>query len=868
MKTDKQVKKEFKIETSKDPDRFYAIQSLKKEGFNRNKCTNCKTYFWAIDKQRKICGDSSCVGGFDIVNDNPAKNKLSYIDVWNTFKKHFKQKKYKPIDRYPVVARWNPTVDFTIASIAAFQPFVVSGEVDPPAKRLVIPQFCLRFGDVDNVGVTGSHCTGFVMIGQHQFVNEDEWDIEQSFMDVYSYLLEVVGLSKEELILHEDVWAGGGNFGPCMEFFSRGIELFNQVYMMFEQTPEGGRKELQIKVLDMGLGMERIAWFTQGTTNIYEAIFPKTLEKVRRRINVDYDFELFKKFSHYSGLLNADEVDDVGSVWDDIAKSLKQKSGKELKEKIMPMTAVYSIVEHSRSLLVALNDGMLPSNVGGGYNLRVILRRALSFIEKNNWPITLQELTKWHAQELKKMYPELLENITNVNKIIDVEVEKYKITKDKAKQIVKKLIKKKDDINTKKLIELYDNNGVNPEMFKEAAEQVGRKISIPNNFYSLVAEMQEERSRKEKESNRSEQDNCHKISEDLLKKIPETRVSYYQDWSITNFSSKILFIEGDKIILEETYFYPKSGGQSHDDGTINGIEVSHLDRQGKHVVHILKSDEKSKILKVGDKVKCEINFEQRKQLTQHHTSAHIINAAARVVLGDHVNQAGAQKKVEKAHLDITHYHGLTGNEIKKIEKEANKIVKQSVPVNSIFMPRTEAEIKYSVRIYQGGVAPGKILRIVEIPGVETEACGGTHLRNTNEAEKIIITSANKISDGIIRLNYVAGKAADNLLNKESLLLEKIAKILACEKEKVPVMAETLFKLWKSAKKSIKKKEIINLDLKIDTKNSSDDLKLSEKELLEKTANVFSTQVEHIPKTATRFLNDIEKFKKKMTEMVK
>ncbi|MBI5398197.1 alanine--tRNA ligase, partial [Candidatus Woesearchaeota archaeon] len=412
MKSDREIKKEFKLETSKNPEKYYATPVLKSEGFMRKHC-KCGTYYWTVNRDQKTCGDPVCLGGSQVVIDNPSKAKLSYAKVWQEFSKMFEKRGYRPIKRYPVVSRWNPTTDFTMASIAAFQPFVVSGEVEPPAKKLVIPQFCLRFGDVDNVGVTGAHCTGFVMIGQHVFVEPKDWNQSQLFTDIYDFVTKVVGIPKHELTLHEDAWAGGGNFGPCMEFFSRGVELFNQVYMMFEQTATG-RHELDIKVLDMGLGMERIAWFSQATPTLYDAVFPQVLRKLEKRTDVKYDAELFRKFSPYAPLLNADEVDDVDAVWENIAQKLSQDVN-GLRSRIEPMTALYSIAEHCRALLFAIHDGALPSNVGGGYNLRVILRRALSFIDKHQWKIQLKEVAGWHAQELRTLFPELSENLHQID---------------------------------------------------------------------------------------------------------------------------------------------------------------------------------------------------------------------------------------------------------------------------------------------------------------------------------------------------------------------------------------------------------------------------------------------------------------------
>ena len=289
--TDKELKQVFKKITSRNPDEYFPTKELKSLGYMRKLCECCGNYFWTTLKEREVCGDPVCSGGFQVVIDNPSQVKLSFIGVWEKIVEILEPRGYVPIKRYPCVARWNPTSEFTIASISAFQPYVITGEVEPPAKKLVIPQFCLRFNDIENVGVTSSHCTGFVMIGQHTFVPPEEWNQGELFMDIHDFIHKGVGLPKEEITIHEDSWAGGGSFGCSLEFFSRGVELFNQVYTMFEQTPEGPR-ELKLKVLDMGLGQERVAWFSQGTPNMYEAIFPFVLSNLREITKIELDLEL------------------------------------------------------------------------------------------------------------------------------------------------------------------------------------------------------------------------------------------------------------------------------------------------------------------------------------------------------------------------------------------------------------------------------------------------------------------------------------------------------------------------------------------------------------------------------------------------
>ncbi|MGV8150708.1 MAG: alanine--tRNA ligase [Candidatus Woesearchaeota archaeon] len=849
MKSDKELKKDFKIIAGKSPERYYAVNALKREGFLRQQCSNCKKYFWSIN-ERDVCGDAECMKGVTLFEKNPTRHSMTYIDVWLKYKAHFEKLGYAAINRYPVVAKWNPTTDFTIASIAAFQPYVISGEVEAPAKKLVIPQFCLRFGDIDNVGITGSHCTGFVMIGQHAFVNPQVWDQEKFFMDIYSYVVWVVGLQKEELVLHEDAWAGGGNYGPCMEFFSNGIELFNQVYMMYEHHDEGDR-ELQIKVLDMGLGMERIAWFTQGTATLYDAIFPTVIEYLIDVTKVNYDQELFRKFAPYSSMLNIDEVEDINKSWTFIANKINVEVD-DLKNKIMPMTAIYSIAEHSRALLFAVGDGALPSNVGGFYNLRVLFRRMMSFIDKFGWneSIDMKKLLRLHAKFLEQVFPELHDEVNEVYEILEFEKIKYYENKERTSNLIKNIISKKQEITREKLIELYDSNGVDPEELSKEAKKHDLIIDVPDNFYSLVTEKHEADSAKEKILTQTKKEKHYDVGE--LK----TEALYFEHYDLVDFKASVIKIIHDleaknyKVVLDRTSFYPTSGGQLHDIGTINKCKVLDVFKQGGAIIHVLEDVD----FKEKQTVHGRIDFDRRIQLAQHHTGTHILNGAARKILGNHIWQAGAAKTLEKARLDITHYENLSDEQIMQIENLANRIIKENLPVYKSFMKRNVAESKYGFRLYQGGAVPGKELRIVEILGFDVEACGGTHLDITGDVGQIRILKSSKIQDGIVRLEFTAGLAAENTKNFEAQSLDEIAKILGCSKNQIPFRIQELFDKWK----------------KIVKKNSSEEFKLESLEetnepddkILQKSALILKTQPEHVFKTIERFLKEIYDKQKK------
>jgi len=819
MIPDKEIKKQYKPIFWKNPEKYYATKVLMDEGFKRGECSKCGKPYWSINK-RKTCGDVACSGeGFSFIGNSPCTNKLSYTDVWKKFSEMFEKKGYTAIKRYPSVARWNPTMDYTNASIAAFQPYVISGEVEPPANPLIIPQFCLRFGDTDNVGVTMSHNTGFVMIGQHMFVAPKDWDQNKVFKDMLDWNIKGLGLKKEDMVFHEDAWAGGGNLGCCMEMFSCGCELWNQVYMLYEQT-NNGVKDLKIKVLDMGLGMERNAWFSQGTPTSYDAVFPKVLEELRKKIGLKYDEKLLRKYTPYASLLNNDEVEDIDDAWKQVAKKMGM-GVKELKDYMMPTAALYSIAEHMRSVLVILNDGGLPSNVGGGYNLRMLIRRSLSLIEQQKWDIDIYEVCEMHAKELKALFPELSEKLEDIKKILEVEKKKYIATKEKTARVIESLKEKK--LDEEKLLELYDSQGISPDMLG---------LKVPENFYAKVTERHEAQ----------EQEAATTKSEEYeLQNVTETKALYFENYQLIDFKAKVLKVIGDIVVLDQTAFYPTSGGQIHDIGNINGFDVMQVWKQGNVILHRINGE-----LKVGEQVKGHIDFERRLQLAQHHTATHIVNAAARKVLGEHVNQAGAFKDIDKARLDITHYEAITDEELKQIERVANEIVNKRIEIIKKFYSRNDAEKKFGMSIYQGGAVPGKQLRIVEIKGVDVEACGGTHLDNTKEVGVIKILKTTKIQDGVVRIIFAAGKAAFVESHGEEQVVDKLKELLKCEKEEIPGRCAELFELWKNV---VKKKKVVEKKLISKTKFEGD--------VVVEACKVLKTQQEHLVKTIERFMNDLK-----------
>jgi alanyl-tRNA synthetase/ribosomal protein S27AE len=233
-----QLKQQIQNEASDTPDKFFATDTIRDEGFHRGQCSNCGIMFWSTDDDREVCGEPDCSGGYTFIGDAPTDKTWDVVEAWEQFSEFMDDRGYTPVDRYPLAARWRNDTEVVRASIYDFQPFVVSGEVEPPANPLVVPQFCFRSNDIDNVGITGRHYTGFIMVGQHAFTAPDDYDQDTYFKDMLDWIIDGMGIPKDEIVLHEDSWGGGGNLGACMEFFVRGLELFNQVYMFYEVDPD------------------------------------------------------------------------------------------------------------------------------------------------------------------------------------------------------------------------------------------------------------------------------------------------------------------------------------------------------------------------------------------------------------------------------------------------------------------------------------------------------------------------------------------------------------------------------------------------------------------------------------------------------
>ncbi len=420
--------------------------------------------------------------------------------------------------------------------------------------------------------------------------------------------------------------------------------------------------------------------------------------------------------------------------------------------------------------------------------MRVILRRALGFIDEFEFPIELAKLCERHAKHLKTLYPHLEEGIDDVAKILNVETKRFVQTKQSSRSIIEDMIKKKTEFTVPVLTQLYESQGITPELIEEISIRNNIPIRIPENFYPKLAE-----------SHMTEKQKKEKIYD--VAGLQKTEILYYMNKM--DFSAKVLKIYDNIVILDRSGFYPESGGQECDHGYMNGCKVFDVQKQENVVVHRLENI----TFVEGDVVECAVDQIRRKQLMQHHSGIHVINGSVKKILGMHIWQAGAHKSFEKAHIDVTHYQAVTDEEIDAIEDLANQIVKSKIKTKKMVISRTEAEHSYGMTLYQGGIVPETSLRVIEVPGHDTEACGGTHVDNTDEIGRIYITSSERIQDGIIRINIVAGRAAEEWIVKKQALLKEVEGILGVKGSDVIDAGKNLFEEWKKKRKEIEKRNM-------------------------------------------------------------
>ncbi|MCL1903420.1 MAG: alanine--tRNA ligase [Oscillospiraceae bacterium] len=634
------------------------------------------------------------------------------------------------------------------------------GVETPPKNRAASCQKCIRTPDIDNVGITARHGTFFEMLGNFSF---GDYFKEDACKWAWEFLTDVLNIPKDLLwisVYEEDdeamsIWVdnigipknrvkrfgkadnfwehGSGPCGPCSEiYFDRGIEhgckdgcevgcdcdryieVWNLVFTQFDSDGNGNYPPLVNKNIDTGMGLERLACVMQGANNLFE-------------------------------------VDTIKSVISKIELISGRKYGSETKGDV----SVRVITDHVRASSFMIADGVLPSNEGRGYVLRRLIRRAarhgrLIGIEK---PFLFELCDKVIAQN-KEAYPELFQKQSFIKKTFQMEEESFAKTVEKGMELLNGYIEQGGVIAGDVVFKLHDTFGFPVDLTREILNERG--LTFDEDKYKELMKVQKDTARS-KQSFKGGWDGVH----DSLSGLSNLFVSR----ALAN--TKILEICEDKnddeqmlVILENTPFYAESGGQVGDTGFITGKngKILVVDTQktasGLSVCYCEHNPKKEFPLKKGDKVVATINAVNRDSIMRNHTSAHILQSALREVLGEHVHQAGSLVNKARCRFDFTHPQALTDDEIADVEDYVNEIILSNHTVAMDKMSLNKAKQLGATALF--GEKYEEKVRVVTIPGVSMELCGGTHVRNTGEIGLFKIISESGVASGIRRIEAVSG----------------------------------------------------------------------------------------------------------------
>ncbi len=777
----------------------YELEQL---GYKKQVCQKCGNTFWSI-RDRVTCGDAPC-DEYEFIGDPVTDKQYDLMGIQKKFKGFFKDHGHTPIDRYPVLAkRWRNDVFLVGASIYDFQPWVTSGMVQPPANPLTIAQPSIRLNDVDNVGRTGRHMTCFTMGAHHAFNTEDNpvyWKNE-TLRYCHEFLVSI-GINPEEITYIESWWKGGGNEGPSFEICAHGVELATLVFIQYATTKDG-LKEIPLKIVDTGYGLERIAWVSQGTPTAYDATFAPVIKSLTDLSGVELDTEILSENARIAGMMDIEDISDLKLLRKKVADKLSLDPV-ELKKATDPMEAIYIVSDHTRCLSFMLADGIIPSNVKEGYLARLVLRRTIKYMNELKLNESLSDIMKIQVDYLSKTYPEIKDNKEYIMNITDLEEERYHTTLTKGENLVKRSIKslKKDNVTSfpnDMLINFYDSHGIPPETVESIAKENDFDANIPDNFYTQIAAAHEEEVEDEKE--------------EIELDFPKTKLAFYDDLDKREFSAKVLgVVDSNKIILDQTLYYPEGGGQPSDIGIIttpdgDEINIIHAEKVDDIVLHHVSEEDTSKLDNIVDKeITGVIDSLRRDLLTRNHTATHLVISSARKVLGKHIWQAGAQKGIDKSRIDLSHYKRISHEELQEIEKLANQRVQENHPVKIEWYDRTEAERKYGFRLYQGGIVPGKNIRVVEIPGVDVEACAGTHCSRTGDIGVIKLLRTERVQDGVERLEYAVSDSGVKKIQENDQIIKDSSEVFGVDADQLPKTCNRFFNEWKEQQKTIKNLE--------------------------------------------------------------
>ena len=827
------------------------IPFWQESGHSCRECTVTGLRFWSRDPSRTTSGDtvedSYTFIGNPIIEGFPMRGKALKDAMREAFLDYFEQRGHARIDPYPVLARWRDDIHLTIASIADFQPHVTSGLVPPPANPLGISQPCIRLTDVAAVGRSGRHLTTFEMMAHHAFNRPDEGDviywIDQCVRYCDDMLVNTFGITPEEITYIENPWSGGGNAGPALEVIVGGLELATLVFMNLEEHEDGDieikglrYREMPLQIIDTGYGLERFCWAAAGTSTIYEAIYPESVDWLKKiagfdsmveglGLGVDTD-DLLAELSQLAGILNIDVGTDVDSLYQRLVERLGdggvEITVSNLKRLTEPLSSIYAIPDHMHAICNMLGDGLVPSNAKGGYLARMMARRVCRMKGDLGIEISLTELAAHHIDTHLDIAG-FVQSREGILTILSIEEARYHEMLRKGEAAVRTALREipKDakEAPDEILFRLAEERGLNPEMVVSIATKLGwRDISVRVGFAADMAARNAERTKTAAKA---------KSKREIFQSdIPPTQQDYYSDTSQTEFSASVLDCNSltqiqieslnlssevvvtptHYVVLDRTLFYPEGGGQLGDQGTLGKAKVVDTRIENGVIYHLTNCS-----VEEGG-ISGQIDWERRRQLMDHHTAIHIVGGSARAILGPHIWQAGSNKGGRYARIDLTHYSRLSRDDLDKIEDHANDIIAKNPVVEKLVLDRAEADLQFGFELYQGGPPKHSQIRIIKIGEHDVQACGGTHHDNTGEVAELRIIRSSQVQDGVERLQIVAGETAREHARIQERLLNESSEVLGVSPEDLPSAVSRFFDEWKSQQKKIEslESEIVRL----------------------------------------------------------
>ena len=805
-------------------------------GYIRKQCRITELWFWTTDPDRTTCGDTTedeyTFIGAPLIQGYPMRGKALKDAMRETFLAFFENHEHTRVQPYPVLARWRDDIHLTIASIADFQPHVTSGEVEPPANPLTISQPCIRLTDVDAVGRSGRHLTTFEMMAHHVFNRPDEgrmfyW-MEECVRFCHDLMTDALGIDANEITYVENPWCGGGNAGAAVEVIVGGLELATLVFMNLEEHPDGDvelkgdkYREMPLQIIDTGYGLERFCWAAAGTPTIYESIYPDSTAWLKDLANFssitaqwpDLDLDaLLGEMSRLNGIMNIEPGVDAEELQATFLRRLAERgievTGEQFAAVTEPLAKIYAIPDHLHALCNMLGDGLVPSNAKAGYLARMLARRTLRLRDELNLSVSLADLAQHHI-EVNLAGADMKQTHDGLLGILALEEARYGEMLRKGGNVIntqlKSLPKDATSIPDEVLFNMNDSHGLAPDMAVGLAKQAGwSSVSVRTGF---AAEMAERHARLAKQAAQAVEP---KPLVEHIPSLPSTHALYYEDVQQQEFDASVLAclpLVGDDlpegathaIITDKTCFYPEGGGQEGDYGVLStdSVQCRVLDTRkvNEHVLHLTDGP-----FDKGDLVHGSLDWKRRKQLMDHHTDVHIVGGAARRVLGPHVYQAGANKSVEMARLDITHFNRLTRDDLDAIESLANEVLGQVQRTEKTELNRKDADKKYGFDLYQGGAPKGSSIRILRIADHDIQACGGTHHDEPGQIGSIRIVRSAAVQDGVERLHIVAGESALNYAREQDAVLRAACEIYGIPSPELPRTSESFYKEWKDQRK--------------------------------------------------------------------